>query len=114
MLAHVFSSALIGIDPYLVDVEVNVEGHAFRYSTVGLPELAVRESKERVISAIKNTGYTFPPKAYTINLAPANVKKEGSAFDLPIAIGILAALGMVDHTDLNDYVLIGELSLMAL
>lgn len=111
MLARVFSSSLIGIDPYLVEVEVNVEGHAFRYSTVGLPELAVRESKERVISAIKNSGYKFPPKAYTINLAPADIKKEGSAFDLPIAIGILAALGHVIHEDLDDYVLLGELSL---
>ncbi len=111
MLARVLSSSLIGIDPYLVEVEVNVEGHAFRYSTVGLPELAVRESKERVISAIKNSGYKFPPKAYTINLAPADIKKEGSAFDLPIAIGILAALGVVIHEDLDDYVLLGELSL---
>ncbi|NQV49704.1 MAG: YifB family Mg chelatase-like AAA ATPase [Candidatus Marinimicrobia bacterium] len=111
MLARVLSSSLIGIDPYLVEVEVNVEGQAFRYSTVGLPELAVRESKDRVISAIKNSGFKFPPKAYTINLAPADIKKEGSAFDLPIAIGILAALGMVMHQDLDDYVLLGELSL---
>ena len=111
MLARVLSSSLIGIDPYLVEVEVNVEGHAFRYSTVGLPELAVRESKDRVISAIKNSGFRFPPKAYTINLAPADIKKEGSAFDLPIAIGILAALGIVMHEDLEDYVLMGELSL---
>ena len=111
MLACVLSSSLIGIDPYLVEVEVNVEGQAFRYSTVGLPELAVRESKDRVISAIKNSGFKFPPKAYTINLAPADIKKEGSAFDLPIAIGILAALGMVMHQDLDDYVLLGELSL---
>jgi len=111
MLARVLSSSLIGIDPYLVEVEVNVEGQAFRYNTVGLPELAVRESKERVISAIKNSGYRFPPRAYTINLAPADIKKEGSAFDLPIAIGILAALGTVMHEELDDYVLLGELSL---
>ena len=111
MLSRVLSSALIGIEPYLVEVEVNVEGQAFKYATVGLPELAVRESKERVISAIKNTGYRFPPKSYTINLAPADIKKEGSAFDLPIAIGILAALGMVIHEDLDDYVLLGELAL---
>ena len=111
MLARVLSSSLMGIDPYLVEVEVNVEGQAFRYSTVGLPELAVRESKDRVISAIKNSGFRFPPKAYTINLAPADIKKEGSAFDLPIAIGILATLGLVMHEDLDDYVLLGELSL---
>lgn len=111
MLARVMSSSLIGIDPYLVEVEVNVEGQAFRYSTVGLPELAVRESKDRVISAVKNSGYRFPPKSYTINLAPADIKKEGSAFDLPIAIGILAALGIIQHESLNDYVIVGELSL---
>lgn len=111
MLARVLSSSLIGIDPYLVEVEVNVEGHAFKYNTVGLPELAVRESKERVISAIKNSGFRFPPKRYTINLAPADIKKEGSSFDLPIAIGILAALGIVIHEDLEEYVLMGELSL---
>ena len=111
MLARVLSSSLIGIDPYLVEVEVNVEGQAFKYSTVGLPEMAVRESKDRVISAVKNSGYRFPPKGYTINLAPADVKKEGSAFDLPIAIGILAALGIILHERLNDYVILGELSL---
>jgi len=111
MLARVLSSSLVGIDPYLVEVEVNIEGQAFRYNTVGLPELAVRESKERVIAAIKNSGFKFPPKAYTINLAPADIKKEGSSFDLPIAIGILAALGMIIHEDLDDYVLMGELSL---
>ena len=111
MLARVFSTALIGIEPYLVEVEVNVEGQAFKYATVGLPELSVRESKERVIAAIKNTGFRFPPKSYTINLAPADVKKEGSAFDLPIAVGILAALGFIMHTDLEEYVILGELAL---
>jgi len=111
MLARVFSTALIGIEPYLVEVEVNIEGQAFKYATVGLPELSVKESKERVISAIKNTGYRFPPKRYTINLAPADIKKEGAAFDLPIAIGILAALGFIMHADLEDYVIVGELAL---
>ena len=67
MLARVISSSLIGIDPYLVQVEVNIEGQAIQYNMVGLPELAVKESKERVISAIKNTGFRFPPKRYTIN-----------------------------------------------
>ncbi|MCF7905401.1 MAG: ATP-binding protein, partial [Candidatus Marinimicrobia bacterium] len=111
MLARVISSSLIGIDPYLVQVEVNAEGRAFKYNTVGLPELAVKESKERVISAIKNTGFRFPPKRYTINLAPADIRKEGSAFDLPIAVGILSALGFISHEDLEDYVILGELSL---
>lgn len=111
MLARVFSSSVLGIDPYIVEVEVNIEYQAFRYTTVGLPEAAVRESKERVISAIKNSGFRFPPKNYTVNLAPADVKKEGSAFDLPIAVGILAALGYVDQEKLADYVMLGELAL---
>ena len=111
MLARVISSSLIGIDPYLVEVEVNIEGRAFKYNMVGLPELAVKESKERVISAIKNTGFRFPPRRYTINLAPADIKKEGSAFDLPIAIGILAAMGYIHHLELDQYVILGELSL---
>ena len=111
MLARVYSSSVLGIDPYIVEVEVNIEYQAFRYTTVGLPEAAVRESKERVISAIKNSGFRFPPKNYTVNLAPADVKKEGSAFDLAIAVGILAALGYVDYRKLQKFVMLGELAL---
>ncbi|PJA54034.1 MAG: magnesium chelatase, partial [Candidatus Marinimicrobia bacterium CG_4_9_14_3_um_filter_48_9] len=111
MLARVYSSSVLGIDPYIVEVEVNIEYQAFRYTTVGLPEAAVRESKERVISAIKNSGFRFPPKNYTVNLAPADVKKEGSAFDLAIAVGILAALGYVDYQKLQKFVMLGELAL---
>jgi magnesium chelatase family protein len=111
MLSKTLSMSIVGIDPLLIEIEVSIEFQSFRYNTVGLPEAAVRESKERVISAIKNSGFRFPPKNYTINLAPADVKKEGSAFDLPIAVGILAALGMVSPVGLAQYTMLGELSL---
>src|SRR4030042_2989219 len=89
MLAKVLSSAVLGIDGYIVEVEVDIAGGLPSFSTVGLPEGAVRESKDRVKAAIKNSGYEFPPRRTTVNLAPADVKKEGSAFDPPIAVGIL-------------------------
>ncbi len=111
MVARVFSSSLMGIEPYLVEVEVHAEFHSFRYATVGLPEAAVRESEKRVISAIRTSGYHFPPRHYTINLAPADIKKDGSAFDLPIAIGILEALGDIRTDELDDWTLLGELAL---
>ena len=91
MLSKVISSAVTGIDAYLVDVEVDVAARGLPFfSTVGLPDTAVKESKDRVRAALKNNGFDFPLKQIIINLAPANVKKEGSAFDLPIAIGIIA------------------------
>lgn len=111
MLARSYSSSLIGIQPYIVQVEVNAEYNAFKYFTVGLPDAAVRESEKRVIAAIKNSGFRFPLKHYTINLAPADIKKDGSSFDLAIAVGILAAIGDVDAASLQDVVLLGELSL---
>ena len=111
MLAKIISAAVLGIDAYLVEVEADITAQIPRFSTVGLPEGAVRESKERVQSAIKNSDLIFPNKKITINLAPADVKKEGSAFDLPIAIGILAATGQILRDDFNDVVLLGELSL---
>ena len=85
MLSKIYSSATYGIDAYLVEVETNVEQQIPGFTIVGLPDNAVKESKERVITAIKNSGYKFPIKRITINLAPADIKKEGSAFDLPIA-----------------------------
>ena len=111
MLSKVLSAAVLGIDAYVVKVESHLEGQLPRFTTVGLPEGAVRESKERVQAAVKNSGFRFPIKFITVNLAPADVKKEGAAFDLPIAIGILAAAGHVDSTRLDDYVILGELSL---
>jgi len=111
MFAKVLSAAVLGTDAYIVQVEAHLEGDLPRFNTVGLPEGAVRESKERVNAAIKNSGFRFPRKKVTINLAPADIKKEGAAFDLPMAIGILAAIGHVSEERLNDYVLLGELSL---
>ena len=90
MLAKVFSSALVGIDAIQVDVEVDIAQGLPQFATVGLPDGAVKESKDRVRSALKNAGYEFPQRKITVNLAPADVKKEGAAFDLPIAVGILA------------------------
>ena len=112
MLAKVLSSAVLGIDGYIVEVEAHLTGAKLpRFITVGLPEGAVKESKERVRAAIRNSGFKFPNKHVTINLAPADVRKEGSGFDLPIAIGILAAMGFVKRDYLDKLVLLGELSL---
>lgn len=111
MLARVYSGAVLGIDSYLVRVEADVVNGLPQFSTVGLPHGAVKEGRERVVAAVKNSGYTVPPKRITINLAPADVRKEGSGFDLPIAIGILASTGQVAETRLQDFVLLGELGL---
>ena len=111
MLAKVLSGAIIGIDAYIVEVEVDIAQGLPVFATVGLPDGAVKESKERVKSAIKNSGYDFPPKRITVNLAPADVKKEGAGFDLPIAVGILSALEVASANLLDDYLLLGELSL---
>jgi magnesium chelatase family protein len=111
MLAKVLSSAVLGIDGYIVEVEVDIAGGLPSFSTVGLPEGAVKESKDRVKAAIKNAGYEFPPRRITVNLAPADIKKEGSAFDLPIALGILSAQGIIPPDQLQNYLFLGELSL---
>ena len=111
MLATAVSGALVGIDGLLVEVEVDVALGLPQFTTVGLPEGAVRESKDRVRSAIKNSGYEFPARRITVNLAPADVKKEGAAYDLPIALGILAAEGWLTKEQLHSYAILGELSL---
>lgn len=111
MLARVLSSAVIGIDAYLVEVEVDIAQGLPTFTTVGLPEAAVKESRERVKSAISNSGYTFPADRITVNLAPANIKKEGTGFDLPIALGILGATGILPEKAISDYLFLGELSL---
>jgi magnesium chelatase family protein len=111
MLAKVLSSAVIGIDAYIVEVEVDISQGLPSFATVGLPEGAVRESKERVKASVKNSGYSFPADKITVNLAPADVKKEGSAFDLPMALGILAATGLVSRYSYADHLVLGELSL---
>lgn len=111
MLAKVLSATVAGIDAILVDVEVDIAQGLPQFATVGLPDGAVKESKDRVKAALKNSGYEFPPRRITANLAPADLKKEGAAFDLPISIGILAATGVITGDRLSRYILLGELSL---
>ncbi|RZB30212.1 MAG: magnesium chelatase family protein [Desulfobacteraceae bacterium Eth-SRB1] len=111
MIAKILSSAVIGIDAYLVEVEVDIAQGLPTFTTVGLPEASVKESKERVKSAINNSGYTFPDDRITVNLAPANIKKEGTGFDLPIALGILSATGIISRGITSKYLILGELSL---
>ncbi len=111
MIAKVLSGGLIGIDAYQVEVEVDIALGLPVFSTVGLPDGAVKESKDRVKSAIKNTGYDFPSQKITVNLAPADIKKEGAAFDLPIALGILIASDIILGNKAKDYLIVGELSL---
>jgi len=111
MLSRVLSAAVLGIDAYVVKVETHLERMTPALVTVGLPDGAVKESRERVNAAIKNSGFHFPIKRITVNLAPADIKKEGSAFDLPIAIGILAASGQVEASRLEKFAILGELSL---
>lgn len=105
------SAAVYGIDAHLIDVEVDLynSGSARDFITVGMPDTAVRESRERIKSALMNSGFGYPAKAITINLAPANVRKEGPGFDLPMALGILGAMGALRSTD--HHLVIGELSL---
>ena len=111
MLSGIFSSALVGIDAYVVEVEVDINFGLPSFTTVGLPEASVKESKERVKSAINNSGYEFPDDRIIVNLAPANIKKEGTGFDLPIAVGILCATGILSPTVVSKYLVVGELSL---
>jgi magnesium chelatase family protein len=111
LIVKIISGAILGIESYPVEVEVDTSSGLPQFSTVGLPDTAVKESKDRIKSAIKNTGYRFPKHRVTVNLAPADIKKEGTGFDLPIAIGILAAEDIVERTKLKEYMLIGELSL---
>ncbi|HHL40108.1 MAG TPA: ATP-binding protein [Deltaproteobacteria bacterium] len=111
MLARVSSAAVIGIDAHMVDVEVDLSNGLPSFSIVGLPDNAVKESKERVKAALKNSGYGFPARRVTVNLAPADIKKEGTGFDLAVAVGLVRAQEIVERDDLDDYVFVGELSL---
>jgi magnesium chelatase family protein len=111
MLAIINSLALVGLQGERIQVEVDVSGGLPCFDIVGLPDASVRESRERVRTAIKNSGFEFPAKRITVNLAPAVLKKEGPGFDLPIAIGILVATGQIENPALNDYYFVGELSL---
>jgi len=111
LISKVYTFSLLGIDAYPVEVEVDISSGLPSFHIVGLPDPAVKEAKERVTSAIKNSQFPFPAKRITVNLAPADVKKEGSSFDLPIALGILKAQGFVKGDRFSHYALLGELSL---
>jgi len=111
VIVKVTSSAILGIDSWPIDVEVDISRGLPQFFTVGLPDISVKESKDRIKAAIQNSGYTFPATRVTVNLAPADIKKEGTGFDLPIAVGILAAQGVIQKDRLSEYLVTGELSL---
>ena len=112
MVSEIFTAATYGVDAYVIRVETHIEKGLHTFSVVGLPDNAVKESRERVSAAIKNSEFLFPAiKRITINLAPADVRKEGSGFDLPIAIGIITETSQVSPQKLQDYLFVGELSL---
>ncbi|MBN2465955.1 hypothetical protein JXD38_10085, partial [candidate division WOR-3 bacterium] len=111
MLSRVLSASVFGVDGYIVTVETDITHGLSAFNIVGLPDAAVKESQHRVQAAIKNSGFTFPNRKITVNLAPADVKKEGPGFDLPMAVGILAAAGTIQTGKLRDLAFLGELSL---
>lgn len=110
MLVKTYGAAVFGIDASTITIEVNL-GQGINFFLVGLPDSAVKESQQRIKAAFSNNNYRFPGKEITINMAPADVRKEGSVFDLPIAIGILASSDQLPNERLEDYVILGELSL---
>jgi magnesium chelatase family protein len=111
MLAKVFSAAVWGVDAYAVEVEVNATYGKQATVVVGLPDTAVKESRDRVITAVNNSAFKYPFGRVTFNLAPADVKKEGPSFDLPMALGIIAASDQLNLRNLDDYWVVGELAL---
>ena len=111
MLATIKSGGILGVDGYIVDVEVNISTGLPQLTVVGLPDTAVRESRERVKSAITNIGLRFPNKKIVVNLAPADILKQGTIYDLPVAIGILTANGIIDSKKVKDFAFVGELAL---
>ncbi|MFN2430788.1 MAG: YifB family Mg chelatase-like AAA ATPase [Cryomorphaceae bacterium] len=110
MLVKTFGSAVYGVDALPITVEVNVDT-GINFYLVGLPDSAVKESQQRIEASLKNNGYKLPGKKITINMAPADIRKEGSAYDLPLALGILSASSQIPETDIEDYLIMGELSL---
>jgi magnesium chelatase family protein len=110
MLVKTFGSAVFGIDATTITIEVNV-GQGVNFFLVGLPDSAVKESQQRIKAALKNNNLNYPGKEITVNMAPADIRKEGSTFDLPIAIGILAASDQVLTDQLSEFIILGELSL---
>src|SRR5215211_4116615 len=110
-VCRAMSLSLLGIEAVAVEVEVDVSAGLPRFSIIGLPDAAVQEARERLRVAISNSGFRFPTKKVIVNLAPANLRKEGAAFDLPIALAILAASGALPAGGLEDAGVVGELSL---
>ena len=111
MFSLIYSAAISGIEAHLVEVETYISSGMPVFSIVGLPDVAVKESRDRVVAALKNSGFDFPSKKITVNLAPADIKKEGGIFDLSIALGILAAVGKIKNENLQRFCAVGELSL---
>lgn len=111
MLSITKSMALHGLEGFLIDVQVDVSAGLPEWNIVGLPDTSVKEAKERVRTAIRNSGYELFSRKIIVNLAPADIRKEGSIYDLPIAVGILMSLEVINSQQLNDILIIGELSL---
>jgi len=111
MLSQLDALAVLGVDVYVVRVEVDVSSNFAGFSVVGLPDAAIRESSERVCSAIKNSGFTWPLRRITVNLAPADTKKQGPLFDLPIALGVLIGDAQIANKHLENFAVVGELGL---
>ena len=110
MLIQLNGSAVFGVDAHLITIEVNVD-QGIGYHLVGLPDNAIKESNYRIAAALQNIGYKLPGKKITINMAPADLRKEGSAYDLPIALGILAASKQIEAPNIGDYIIMGEIAL---
>ena len=111
MYGKTISYAIQGINALEVTVEADIKGGLFKFSIVGLPSNSIKESRDRVSAAIKNSGFKFPAHSYTVNLAPADIKKDGVALDLPTAIAILSASNQIQTVKLEKYAMVGELSL---
>ena len=107
MLVKTYGAAVIGVDAHLITVECHTGSGHLGYVFVGLPDNAVREGKERVMTAVRNSGYRFPRGSIVVNLAPADVRKEGAAYDLPIALGLLSASGQFSPEPLKEYLIMG-------
>jgi len=110
MLVKTFGSAVTGVDATTITIEVSID-RGIKYFLVGLPDNAVKESQQRIMSALKTNDLHWPGKQITINMAPADIRKEGYAYDLPLALGVLSASGQIPHEELKDYIIMGELSL---
>ena len=111
MYSRLFSASVYGISAFVVEIETHLDSQVPAFNIVGLPDSAVKESRDRITAAIKNSDFIFPAKKITVNLAPADVKKEGSGFDLPIALGLLSAMGMINYESNQKMISFGELSL---